>query len=374
MNYYTIINNAKTNHLNTSIAIEFVTSSTHKQTDLELLIDELKSIQTIKATQLLKLIQQNEKYITILHSDTQTHIQALHTPRVSKSSSATISNLDQLQFEQSQAISKATSISTIQTENDYVIEDPFQESRQTSRSTSPLMQMQSSSQTSGGQPTTTQNVPQASGQSSRRVNFTQPTNAAITQQLRTDVPSIDAITALFQSTLSSAIHTKPSNIKVYTIEEINDMPTRDFAHTLEQQYLMAPKLSERDIYQIRFALAMYKDRSNLSDDTYHDVISQIVLFYHVLIYGWTVASQMCTQIIIKPKLNGMPVDLKTLRAHNSSTTATRTPRAPSRRRQGRSPYRSSSNRRRPTSISRRISRTRYQSGRQTRQPSRRRNN
>jgi hypothetical protein len=209
-----------------------------------------------------------------------------------------------------------------------------------------MQQQQSSSQSTGGQPTTTQDVPQASNQSnnSRRVNFQQPTNAAITTQLRTAIPSIDAITALFQYTLSSTIHTKPSQIKVFTIDEVNDMPIAIFAETLEQQYLLAPKLSERDIYQIRFALAMYKDRSNLSDDTYHDVTSQLILFYHVLLYGWTVASQMCTQIIIKPKLKCMPVDLKTLRAHNNPTNAaTKHSRAVSRRRPARSPHRANSN-------------------------------
>jgi hypothetical protein len=63
---------------------------------------------------------------------------------------------------------------------------------------------------------------------------------------------------------------------------------------------------------------MYNDRANLSDKPYHDITSQVILFYHVL-HGWTTASQMCSQIIIKPTLNGLPLNLKEYRAHNNAT-------------------------------------------------------
>lgn len=139
---------------------------------------------------------------------------------------------------------------------------------------------------------------------------------------------------MFNTTLQSAIHDKPSSIKVYTVDEINDMPVRSFAHSLEQQYLTAPKLSERD-KQIRFAEAIYNDIANLSDVANHDITSQIVLFYYVLLYGWTRASKMCSQVITKPTLNCMQLDLKNYRAHNAVPTMvnTRQTRAPSSRRQ-----------------------------------------
>lgn len=94
------------------------------------------------------------------------------------------------------------------------IEDPFENPLNVQQTN----MLQSSSTTHG--PTSmipqtgTDNSQQQTTQSSRRVNFTQSNNPLVSSQLRSDVPSIDAITTLLASTLQSAIHTKPStNLK-----------------------------------------------------------------------------------------------------------------------------------------------------------------
>jgi hypothetical protein len=172
--------------------------------------------------------------------------------------------------------------------------------------------------------------------SARRVNFLPLQNDGITQQIRTDMPGIDALAALLQTTLQTAIHTKPSSNAPYTPDQVNNMPIKDYVQHLKDNYITSNKLSERDIYQIRFIIAVYDDRANISDKLYHDCVSQLILFYHVLLYGWSVASQRCTNIIFKPTLHDMPIDLKEFRKHNGTQPVIQTskrPRQPSRGRQ-----------------------------------------
>ena len=81
-------------------------------------------------------------------------------------------------------------------------------------------------------------------------------------------------------------HQKPNAIKPLTTDDVNNLPVKDFAASLESMYLQAPKLHDRDIHQIRFILAMYEERGSLSNEAYHDVVSQVILFYHVTDGQW----------------------------------------------------------------------------------------
>jgi hypothetical protein len=63
---------------------------------------------------------------------------------------------------------------------------------------------------------------------------------------------------------------------------------------------------------------MYKHRWDFqSDDPYHDVNSQVTLFYHVLLYGWLQATQICKNIIYHPQIHELDLNLKAYRSHNS---------------------------------------------------------
>jgi hypothetical protein len=119
------------------------------------------------------------------------------------------------------------------------------------------------------------------------------------------------------------------------------MPIKDYVNHLKDNYITSNKLSERDIHQIRFVLAVYDDRANISDKPYHDCISQVIMFYNVLLYGWSVASQKCANIIFKPTLHDMPIDLKEYRKHNGTklinTQPTQRARQPFRGRQFNNP-------------------------------------
>ena len=182
----------------------------------------------------------------------------------------------------------------------------------------------------------TPSASQSQQASARRVNFLPLQNDGIPPQIRTDMPGIDALAALLQTTLQSAIHTKPSNHVAYTPDQVNNMPIKDYVNHLRDNYIISNKLTERDIHQIRFIIAVYDDRANISDKLYHDCVSQVILFYHVLLYGWTVASSKCTNIIFKPTLHDMPIDLKEYRKHNGTQPAKQTQsraRQPSRGRQ-----------------------------------------
>jgi hypothetical protein len=175
-----------------------------------------------------------------------------------------------------------------------------------------------------------------SQQQNRRVNFLPLQNDNISQQTRNDMPGIDALAALLQTTLQTAVHSKPSAHQPFTPDQVNSMPIKDYVNHLRDNYVTSTKLSDRDIHQLRFIIAVYDDRANISDKLYHDCISQVILFYHVLLYGWSVASQKCTNIIFKPTLHDMPIDLKEFRKHNGTkpiATTTQRTRNPSRGRQ-----------------------------------------
>ena len=96
---------------------------------------------------------------------------------------------------------------------------------------------------------------------------------------------LEQLIGVFEKTLSNAFHNKPNAIKSFSTDDVNALPVKDYAQHLSTMYLQSAQLHDRDIHQIRFILAMYDERANLSDDTYHDVVSQVILFYHVLIYG-----------------------------------------------------------------------------------------
>jgi hypothetical protein len=183
----------------------------------------------------------------------------------------------------------------------------------------------------------TPSASQSQQSNSRRVNFLPLQNDGIPHHIRNDMPGIDALAALLQTTLQTAIHSKPSTNVPYTPDQVNSMPIKDYVNHLRDNYIISNKLSERDIHQIRFVLAVYDDRANISDKLYHDCVSQVIMFYHVLLYGWSVASQKCANIIFKPTLHDMPIDLKEYRKHNGTklinTQPTQRARQPFRGRQ-----------------------------------------
>ena len=180
-------------------------------------------------------------------------------------------------------------------------------------------------------------------------------------QLRTIASNMDEpieqLIGVFEKTLSNAFHNKPNAIKPLNSDDVNKLPVKDYAQHITATYLQSPQLHDRDIHQIRFILAMYDGRANLSDDAYHDVVSQVILFYHDLLYGWSVATTKCKDILVKPKLFGVEIDFKQYRAHVGKTTAiptTTRSRNASRQRKSRgrpskSPKRSTSNNKRAAS-------------------------
>jgi hypothetical protein len=83
--------------------------------------------------------------------------------------------------------------------NSDIIEDPFDTPDTMNQQTTSTLTTQGS--ITGAQPwsnhaTTNTTVPK---KLSRRVNFEDPKNPAITTQMRNDIPSIDAITTLFKT-------------------------------------------------------------------------------------------------------------------------------------------------------------------------------
>ena len=72
-------------------------------------------------------------------------------------------------------------------------------------------------------------------------------------------------------------------------------------------------LKERDIYQIRFLLSMYKEKRNMSAEGVYDTVSQIALFYYMQIYGWAAATVKMRNLIIVSLEDGMTFDLKSNR-------------------------------------------------------------
>jgi hypothetical protein len=83
MNINTIINHTRSDTIEIQLAFQYLTSSSHKQDDIEALVEKLKTIQTYKSGQLLDLISKNQHKITILDRPHKTaaHIEALHRPR-----------------------------------------------------------------------------------------------------------------------------------------------------------------------------------------------------------------------------------------------------------------------------------------------------
>ena len=119
----------------------------------------------------------------------------------------------------------------------------------------------------------------------RQVNFNlNPLVKEISEKC--DNAPLEQLIGVFEKTLSNAFHQKPNAIKPFTTDDVNALPVKDFADSLANMYLQAPKLHERDIHQIRFILAMYDERGTLSNDAYHDVVSQVILFYHVTDGQW----------------------------------------------------------------------------------------
>jgi hypothetical protein len=307
-----IVCTIKTNESNLNQIKEYIfRQSSFRQQAFENFVNQLKSINTTQSIELLQLLLDNEAHITItdqFDSADQTHIEALHNTRVPKSQSFTFANRQQMGSDSQSTIT-----------------DNQMGTRQQQQQDTPINIITPSASQS-----------QTQQASARRVNFLPLQNDGITQQIRTDMPGIDALAALLQTTLQTAIHTKPSSNAPYTPDQVNNMPIKDYVQHLKDNYITSNKLSERDIYQIRFIIAVYDDRANISDKLYHDCVSQLILFYHVLLYGWSVASQRCTNIIFKPTLHDMPIDLKEFRKHNGTQPVIQTskrPRQPSRGRQ-----------------------------------------
>jgi hypothetical protein len=295
-----IIYTLKTNETNLEEAKDYIfRQASFRQQAFEDFVNQIKSIQTDKSQQLLNILIENEAHITIIDqfiSTDPTHIEALHTTRVPKSRSFTTANQMQQQMD-------SDSQSTIP-DNQMGNQPRQQQPDQQNILTPPNIVTPSQSQ--------------SQQQQNRRVNFLPLQHDGIPQQIRDDTPGIDALATLLQSTLQTAIHVKPSAVQAYTPEQVNNMPIKDYVNHLKDHYVTSNKLSERDIYQIRFVIAVYDDRANISDKLYHDCISQVILFYHVLLYGWSVASQKCANIIFKPTLHDMPIDLKEYRKHNGT--------------------------------------------------------
>jgi hypothetical protein len=279
-----IVYSIKTNEVNLDQAKDYIfRQSSFRQQQFEDFVNQLKSIQTTQSHELLQLLLDNESHITIVDqfdpSDT-IHIEALHNTRVPKSPSFTSANQQQMESD--------------------------------SQSTIPDNQLGNRQQQQQATPPNiiTPSASQSQQSNSRRVNFLPLQNDGIPHHIRNDMPGIDALAALLQTTLQTAIHSKPSTNVPYTPDQVNSMPIKDYVNHLRDNYIISNKLSERDIHQIRFVLAVYDDRANISDKLYHDCVSQVIMFYHVLLYGWSVASQKCANIIFKPTLHDMPIDLK----------------------------------------------------------------
>jgi len=312
----TIVYKIKTNELDLKEAKDFIfRQSSFRQQQFEDFVNQLKSIPTPQSQELQKALFDNESHITIsdqFESSDPTHIEALHTTRVPKSPSFTSANIIHQQMD-------SDSQSTIP---DNQLGGRQQQQQQDVQTPSNII---------------TPSASKSQQQNNRRVNFLPLQNDGIPQQIRNDMPGIDALAALLQTTLQTAIHTKPSSNNAYTPDQVNNMPIKDYVNHLRDYYITSNKLSERDIHQIRFVLAVYDDRANISDKLYHDCVSQVIMFYHVLLYGWSVASQKCANIIFRPMLHDMPIDLKEYRKHNGTqpinAPLTQRSRQPSRGRQ-----------------------------------------
>ena len=94
----------------------------------------------------------------------------------------------------------------------------------------------------------------------RKAQFNTNTDLSALSSTIDDAP-IEQMINVFEKKLSRAFHNKPTDVKQLTIDDVNNMPVKDFAKTLSSMYLHATKLSERDIHQIRFILAMYEERT-----------------------------------------------------------------------------------------------------------------
>jgi hypothetical protein len=77
--------------------------------------------------------------------------------------------------------------------------------------------------------------------STRRVNFLPLQNDGISQQIRNDMPGIDALAALLQTSLQTAIHSKPSTNVPYTPDQVNSMPVKEYVHHLRDNYITSNK-------------------------------------------------------------------------------------------------------------------------------------
>jgi hypothetical protein len=244
----TILYTIKTNETNLLDAINYIKQQSFKQQQFEDFVEKLKQIQSTQAITLLDLIIQHEQDITIMDQsadESLTYIQALHKPRLSKSSSFTTANIQQLIMDQDHDTQTSTT-SQPSTITGFMT---------TGNAGYNLL---SSSNQSASQSTNNTNTTNTNN--NRRVNFLDTTNPAITSQMRTDMQGIDALATLLQNTLQTSFHNKPAAHRPFTPDEVNNMPVRGYADTLRNNYITAPKLSERDIHQIRFILAIYDDR------------------------------------------------------------------------------------------------------------------
>ena len=122
-------------------------------------------------------------------------------------------------------------------------------------------------------------------------------------------------TNLPQPINQQATQTKPKTPPI-TMAEFVQIDYSQLARYLQDTYLHDINLSERDVNQIRFVLSVYQDRDNLSTELIHDVCSQVVLFYYVQQYGWSTASQMCKDILVKPMEHGRVFDIAAFKAKN----------------------------------------------------------
>jgi hypothetical protein len=207
----TIVYTIKTNEVNLEAAKDYIfRQSSFRQQQFEDFVNQLKSIQTTQSQELLQSLIQNEAHITIVDQfepSDPTNIEALHQTRVPKSPSFTTANQLQQQMDSdSQSTIPDNQLSALNQQQQDVITPPN---------------------------IITPSASQSQQQNNRRVNFLPLQHEGIPQQIRNDMPGIDALAALLQTTLQTAIHTKPSSNQAFTPDQVNNMPIKDYVNHLK---------------------------------------------------------------------------------------------------------------------------------------------